>query len=65
MRATVKQYKDALEEMKHIYFYEDDKTYMETKGLELPGKCVLSLITKDEETDIMIHLEKDLREEKA
>jgi len=61
MRATVKQYMDALDLMKHIYFYEDDKTYMETKGLELPGKCVLSLITEDEETGIMVHMEKDLR----
>lgn len=59
MNGTVKQFKDTLEEMKTIYPYEDDKTYIQTRNdLAELGYNNLCLATTDEKTGVLIELSK-------
>lgn len=59
MNGTVKQFKDTLEEMKTIYPYEDDKTYIQTRNdlVEL-GHNNLCLVNTDEKTGVLVELSK-------
>lgn len=58
MRATVKQFKDALDEMREIYPFEDDKTFMGTENPVTMQHNRLSIHTTDEKTKIQITMEK-------
>lgn len=62
MRATVKQFMDGLEEMRKIYPFEDDKTYMGTENIESRQHNRLSIYTVDEKTKIQITMEKYVSE---
>lgn len=65
MRGTVKQFKDALEEMKMIYPYEEKKTYLSTHNiLECRNiSSFLEVTTEDEITGIKITMAKDVAED--
>lgn len=58
MTGTVKQFKDTLEEMRSIYPFEDDKTYIQTRDIVSLGNDHLSLATTDEKTGILIEMSK-------
>lgn len=60
MNGTVKQFKDALDEMKTIYPFQDDKTYISTNNLIDHSNSCLSIATKDEKTGISIEMTKYL-----
>ena len=62
MRGTVKQFKDALEEMKMIYPYEEDSTYLSTHNiLECRNMySFLEVTTEDQATGIRITMAKDV-----
>ena len=61
MRATVKQFYDALEEMRTIYPFRDDNTFMGTENPTTMQHDRLSIHTVDEETKIQITMEKYLK----
>lgn len=63
MNATVKQFKDGLEETKTIYPYDDDKTYIQTRNLESLSHNHLDIVTKDEKTGILIEMSKNIARE--
>lgn len=63
MNGTVKQFKEALEEMKTIYPYEDDKTIIKTRDAISMGNNHLSIATKDEKTGILIEMSKSINPE--
>lgn len=63
MTGTVKQFKDALEEMRSIYPYQDDKTYIQTRDIVNLGHDHLSLATTDEKTGILIEMSKKVTRE--
>lgn len=63
MNGTVKQFKEALEEMKTIYPYEDDKTVIQTRDAISLGNNHLSISTKDEKTGILIEMSKSITPE--
>ena len=61
---TVKQFKDALEEMKKIYPYDEEKTRLST--IDNPrdfSPVTASIITTDESTGIVIQMHKDVKED--
>lgn len=58
MTGTVKQFKDTLEEMRSIYPFKDDKTYIQTRDIVSLGHDQLSLATTDEKTGILIEMSK-------
>ena len=57
---TVKQFKDALEEMRKIYPFDDEKTRMDTHSVFTNNENNLTIITIDEETGIGIQLTKNI-----
>ena len=63
MNGTVKQFKEALEEMKTIYPYEDDKTVIQTRDIISLGNNHLSIATRDEKTGILIEMSKSINPE--
>ena len=63
MNGTVKQFKEALEEMKTIYPYEDDKTVIQTRDTISLGNNHLSIATRDEKTGILIEMSKSINPE--
>lgn len=62
MRGTVKQFKDALEEMKKIYPYDDEKTQLTTHNIMTMSCDVLEISTTDEDTGIKIVMAKRCEE---
>ena len=58
MRATVKQFLDALGEMRNIYPFKDDKTIMGTENPMSYKQDRLSIQTVDDKTGIIITMEK-------
>lgn len=63
MTGTVKQFKDTLEEMRSIYPFQDDKTYIQTRDIVSLGNNHLSLATTDEKTGILIEMSKKVTRE--
>ncbi len=57
---TVKQFKEALDEMKKIYPFDDKKTRMDTRSVFTDNANNLTIITIDEETGIGIQLTKNI-----
>lgn len=60
MNGTVRQLKRTLEEMKSIYPYEDDKTYIRIANIEDLSNSHLFIRTTDEKTGILIEMSKDM-----
>lgn len=60
MTGTVKQFKDTLEEMKTVYPYDDEKTFIQTRDVATIGHNHLSLVTTDEKTGILIEMSKSV-----
>lgn len=58
MRATVQQFLDGLEEMRKIYPFDNNKTFMGTENPLTMQHDRLSIHTVDEETKIQITMEK-------
>lgn len=56
--ATVKQFKDALEKMKSIYPFDDEKTRLCTRDVFSNLHRTLSIITTDERTGVVIEMSK-------
>lgn len=65
MNGTVKQFKDALEEMKTIYPFDDSKTFIQTRDIINMGNNHLSISTKDDKTGIIIEMSKSITTEKC
>lgn len=59
---TVKQFKDALEEMKKIYPFKDEETILCTRNFASLQHNHLAIRTKDKETGIYIEMSKSLDE---
>jgi hypothetical protein len=57
---TVKQFKDALEEMRAIYPFDDEKTQICTRNERALMENQLSIITTDEKTGIFIQMSKEI-----
>lgn len=57
---TVKQFLDALDEMRTIYPFEDDKTTMHTLDPYTHQHGLLRIFTRDERTGIHIEMLKDV-----
>lgn len=57
---TVKQFKDALEEMRKIYSFDDEKTRMCTDSRFAKTPSNLTIVTTDEETGVVIEMSKDI-----
>ena len=64
MNGTVKQFLDALEEMREIYSFDDEKTRIVAYDIitQRENNC-LQISTVDEKTGIHIHMSKNLRTE--
>lgn len=62
MSGTVKQFKDILEEMKNIYPFKDENTYMSTLDLQRCEHARLTIETIDEKTGIQIEMSKEIEE---
>lgn len=60
MHGTVKQFKEALDEMKTIYPYEDEKTRLSTMCPESLVHNTLNIVTQDEKTGIYISMSKNI-----
>ena len=61
MNGTVKQFLDALEEMREIYPFEDEKTRIVTYDIITPKiNDALQISTVDEKTGIHICMDKHL-----
>lgn len=58
MRGTVKEFKDILDEMKGIYPYEDEKTWLSTHNILTREPDSLEIATVDETTGISIVMAK-------
>lgn len=58
MTKTVKWFKDALDEMKNIYPFDDSKTYIQTRDIIKLEHDHLSIRTIDEKTGILIEMSK-------
>lgn len=58
MNGTVKQFKDALEAMRTIYPFEDDKTKIQTRDIVSLDHNHLSIATQDEKTGVWIEMSK-------
>ena len=57
---TVKQFLDALDEMRAIYPFKDEETYLCTRDFKTLSHNSLSIRTKDEKTGIYVELSKDI-----
>ena len=57
---TVKQFKDALEEMRKIYPFKDEKTRIDTHSRYSDNANSLTIATTDEETGIVIEMTKNI-----
>ena len=57
---TVKQFKDALEEMKKIYPFDDEKTRICTRSEYSLAENQLSIVTVDEKTNITVQMSKPI-----
>lgn len=64
MNGTVKQFKDMIEEMRGIYPFEDDKTYLSTHDVICRANRRLQLQTTDEKTGVIIVMEKEIEQSK-
>ena len=60
---TVRQFLDALDEMKTLYPYDDEKTILCTRNFECLSHNALSIRTQDEKTGIYIEMSKNLTSE--
>lgn len=60
MNMTVYQFKKALDEMRTVYNFEDDETYIGTQDLKSREHNCISLQTKDKQTGIRICMEKQI-----
>ena len=60
MNGTVKQFKDAIEEMRKIYPFKDEYTHLSTHDMASRENNRLELCTVDEETNITICMSKDI-----
>lgn len=58
MVGTVKQFKDMIEEMRTVYPFEDDKTYLSTHNIVSGDNSRLEIQTKDEKTGVDIVMSK-------
>lgn len=58
MRGSVKEFKDILDEMKKIYSYEDEKTWLSTHNILTREPDSLEIATVDEATGISIVMAK-------
>lgn len=58
MRATVKQFYEGLNEMRRIYPFKDEETYMGTENPMSMSENRLTIRTEDKETGILIIMEK-------
>lgn len=58
MNGTVKQFKTILEEMRSIYSFEDDKTFLSTHDILSQGNNALEIQTEDEKTGVTIVMSK-------
>lgn len=56
--ATVKQFKEVLEEMRSCYDYDDECTEMATMDQFSHDRNYLTLITRDKPTGVQITMEK-------
>ncbi len=63
MTGTVKQFKDAIEEMKSIYPFDESKTRLLTHNILECAQNTLKLCTTDEKTGIAICMSKRVNEE--
>lgn len=57
---TVKQFKDALEEMRKIYPFDDAKTRLDTHSRFTDNANSLTIVTTDVETNIVIEMTKSI-----
>lgn len=57
---TVKQFMEALEEMRTIYPFDDEKTTMHTLSPYTHSHGILRIFTRDERTGIHIEMTKDI-----
>ena len=60
---TVKRFLMALDEMRAIYPFDDDKTELCTRDFRNLSHNTLSIRTQDEKTGIYIELTKDILED--
>jgi hypothetical protein len=59
---TVKQFKDLLEEMKKVYSYKDEKTFLSTYDEQRLVPFAVTVITEDEQTGVEIRMHKRIEE---
>ena len=59
---TVKQFKDTLEEMKKVYKYNDEKTFLSTYDAQRIVPYAITLITTDEKTGVEVRMHKRIEE---
>lgn len=59
---TVKQFKDLLEDMKKVYPYKDEKTFLSTYDEDRLVPYAVTIITEDEETGVEIRMHKRIEE---
>lgn len=60
MQGTVKEFYEALNEMRAIYPFDDEKTRLCTRDAWRNEENHLSIITTDEKTGIDIHMSKTI-----
>lgn len=60
MNGTIKQFKDTIEEMRTLYPFEDDKTYLSTHNLFCRENNRLQIRTRNDNTGIIIVMEKQI-----
>lgn len=58
--ATVKQFLEAIETMRTVYPFEDDKTRMAIMDFHTLSPNSLSVATTDEKTGVFITMSKDI-----
>lgn len=63
MRGTVKQFKDMLEEMKTVYKYKDENTWLSTHGIISRDHDTLEITTRDEKTGVTVTMAKQVEVE--
>ena len=61
MNGTIKQFKDAIEEMRKIYPYKDEYTQLRTYNIVSEEHNRLELCTVDQETGITVCMSKVIR----
>ncbi len=60
---TVKQFREAIEEMRTLYPFEDDKTRLSTADFRTLAPTCLTLATTDEKTGVFITMSKNIPRE--